>query len=241
MKIKDSVVLITGADGGLGSALVGELIERGARRIYAGGLRAERLESVVALAPTKITALTLDITDDNDVAAAAGAAADINLLINAAGVMGFGGPLDGDPTHFERDMKVNYLGPLRMARAFAPALSASGGGAILNVESILALAPMPALAGYCASKAAAHALTIALRAQLSQQQVTVHSLLPGPIDTDMVAALDWPKTSPREVARAALDGLEAGDEIILPDAFATESYKMWSTDPIALEHLFAAL
>ena len=120
-----------------------------------------------------------------------------------------------------------------MARTFVLVLSANGGGAILNVESILALAPMQALTGYCASEAAAHALTIALRAQVSQKQVTVHSLLSGPIDPDMVAALDWPKTSPREVARAALEGVEAGDEIILPDAFATESYKMWSTDPIA--------
>ena len=141
--------------------------------------------------------------------------------------------------HFERDMMVNYLGPLRMAWAFVPVLSAGGDAAILNVESILALAPMQSLAGYCASKSAARALTIGLRAQLSNTQITVHSLLPGPIDTDMVAALDWPKTSPRDVARAALDGVEAGDEIILPDGFATDSYKMWSTDPIGLEHLFA--
>jgi short-subunit dehydrogenase len=241
MKINGAVAIVTGAGGGLGSCLVAELVDRGASRIYAGALRQQNLAPVTALAPNQITPMPLDITRDDHVAAAVQTASDVTLLLNVGGVMAMGGPLEAAWDLYERDIRINYLGPLRMTQAFVPVIAANGGGAILNVESILALAPIPALAGYCASKAAAHSMTTSLRALVADKHISVHALLPGPIDTKLSADLPGPKSDPRDIARAALDGVEAAEDVIVPDAFAAEGYTTWSSGPTALERYFETL
>jgi len=235
MQIKDSVALVTGANRGIGAQFVAQLLARGAGRIYATARRPETLESLVAAAPDRIVALRLDVTDVDQVAAAARTATDVNLLVNNAGVLAFGGPLDGDLELAERDMAVNYLGTLKATRGFAPLIEANGGGAIVNVLTIVGFAPMAALGGYCASKAAAHCLTQALRGQLAGKGITVHGVYPAGVDTDMLAGVDFPKAAPADVVRAALDGVEAGDEEILPDPISAEAYKLYLADPKALE------
>lgn len=235
MQIKDSVALVTGANRGLGARFVTQLVARGAGRVYATTRRVETLDALVATAPDRIVPLALDITDAAEVTAAARAAADVTLLVNNAGVLAFGGPLDGDLEMAERDMTVNYFGTLKTTRGFVPVIAANGGGAIVNVLTIVGFAPMTALGGYCASKAAAHCMTQALRGQVAGNGITVHGVYPAGVDTDMLAGVDVPKADPGDVVRAALDGLEAGDEEILPDPISAEAYKLFLSDPKALE------
>jgi short-subunit dehydrogenase len=128
-----------------------------------------------------------------------------------------------------------------MARAFAPVLAANGGGAMVNLLSVVALASMPGLAGYNASKAALWSVTQSLRATLAANGTAVHGVFPGPVDTDMAAALDIAKTSPVEVAQAILAGIEAGEEDIFPDVMAQQVYAAWKADHKAIEHQFAAM
>jgi short-subunit dehydrogenase len=146
-----------------------------------------------------------------------------------------------DLSLIERDFATNCCGTLRVTRAFAPVLEANGGGAIVNVLSLLALAPIPGMSAYCASKAAAHSLTQALRAQLAPRGIRVVGAYPGAMDTDMMKGADVPKADPATVARKILDSLEAGQEETAPDTFSSQAYQMWLHDPQALERMFAAL
>lgn len=137
-------------------------------------------------------------------------------------------------------METNYFGTLRMVNEFAPLLIANGRGAIVNVLTIVALASMPGLAGYNASKAAAWSLTQSYRADLAQSGVAVHGVYPGPVDTDMARMFDVPKTPPRDVAQRILDGVERGVEDIFPDPMSEQVYSAWRQDHKAVERQFAA-
>jgi len=235
MQIKDSVALVTGANRGIGARFVAQLLARGAGRVYATARRPETLEPLVAGAPDRVVPLRLDVTDVDQIAAAARIATDVNLLVNNAGVLSFGGPLDADVALAEHDMAVNYFGTLKATRGFVPVIEANGGGAVLNVLTIVGFAPMTALGGYCASKAAAHCLTQAVRGQVAGKKITVHGVYPAGVDTDMLAGVDFPKADPADVVHAALEGLEAGDEEILPDPISAEAYKLYLADPKGLE------
>jgi NAD(P)-dependent dehydrogenase (short-subunit alcohol dehydrogenase family) len=233
--IKDAAALVTGANRGLGRQLAEQLLDRGARCLYAAALTRASLDSLVALSPRRVVPLELDITDDGQVAAAAGAASDVRLVINNAGVMSFGTPLEVNLDFIEQNFATNCCGMLRVTRAFAPVLEANGGGTILNVLSVLAFAPITTMSPYCVSKAAAHSLTQALRG------IFVAGAYPGPMDTDMLKGSDVPKADPATVAGAILDGLQAGRADITPDSFSAPAYETWLHDPKALERDFAAL
>ena len=168
-----------------------------------------------------------------------GSAPDITLVINNAGVLGFGGALEGDLELFERDLRTNYLGMLRVTRAFVPALKANGGGAIVNVLTVIALAPVTGMAGYSASKAAAHSITQALRAELRGSGIEVIGAYPGGIDTDMLSGVEADKAAPEVVAARILDGLANGDSVVWPDDASADAGAVYLTDPIKLEHMLA--
>lgn len=238
MDLSNATVLVTGANRGLGRALVEELGRRGVRRIYAA---ARRLETLADLAGEGVIPVKLDITDRRQVQAAATLAHDTTLLINNAGALAFGSLLDSPLELVMRDMETNYYGTLHMARAFALAISRNGGGAIANVLTLLSLASMPALGGYSASKAAAYSLTQALRAELRAKGIAVHGVYPGAVDTEMIAAMELPKTAPAEVAAAILDGIAEGAEEIFPDGMARQLGQLWLASPRQLEAQFAAL
>ena len=240
MQIKHSAALVTGSNRGIGRALVEALLERGARRVYASARKASALEPVVALDPVRVRPLPLDITDHAAVRAATVAASDITLLVNNAGVLSPGRLRDLDLDRARADMETNYFGTLTMVNGFAPLLIANGGGAIVNVLSIVALASMPALAGYNASKAAAWSLTQSFRADLAPSGVAVHGVYPGPVDTDMTRGFDVPKTPPWDVAQRILDGIEYGVEDIFPDPMSEQVYSAWRQDHKAVEGQFAA-
>ena len=212
MKIDNAIALVTGANRGIGLAFTRELLARGARKVYAGA------RDPSTITQPGVEAIRLDVTKPEDVAAAVARAGDVTLVINNAGVGHLGGFLAPDSEEVaRRQFETNFFGMLRVSKAFAPVLAAHGGGALLNVLSIVSWVNGGELAAYAASKSAAWSLTNALRHELAAQKTQVLALHMAFVDTDLVRALDAPKTSPEDIVKRALDGLEAGLAEVLAD------------------------
>jgi NAD(P)-dependent dehydrogenase (short-subunit alcohol dehydrogenase family) len=235
MKLSGSVALVTGANRGLGARLVTELLGAGAAKVYA----TSRTPSAAAGDDPRVQPLRLDVTDPASVAAATAAAPDVTVLVNNAGVLAFGSALTGDLASFERDLDTNYLGTLRVTRAFAPVLARNAPAAIVNILTLIALAPAGPMAGYSASKAAAHSITQALRAELRDRGVTVLGAYPGGIDTDMLAGVDAPKAPPEVVAERVIASLAAGETLVFPDDNSAGAGSVYLSDPVKLEQMLA--
>jgi NAD(P)-dependent dehydrogenase (short-subunit alcohol dehydrogenase family) len=218
MAIADKTVLVTGANRGLGRALVDELLKRGAKRVYA----ASRNGAVAS--GERVVPVMLDVTDEAQIQRVVGQVDSLDILVNNAGVS-VADDLS-DRSAFDHHLAVNLYGTLDVTRAFLPALTRSQ-GTVVNVISLSALAAVPVLPAYSASKAASLSLTQSFRAHLRGQGVSVYAVLPGPIDTDMVRDLEIPKTSPEDVARATLDGVEQGEEEIFPDPMSQSLADGW--------------
>jgi len=226
MKIDNAVALVTGANRGIGLAFARELLARGARKVYA----AARDPSTVTL--PGVEAIRLDVTDPAAVAAAAARAGDVTLLINNAGIAQTGGFLAADSEAVaRRTFETNFFGMLRMSQAFAPALAANGGGALLNVLSIVSWINGGQLAAYAASKSAAWSLTNSLRHELAAQKTQVLALHMAFVDTDLARGLPGEKTSPEVIVQRALDALEAGHDEVLADD-RTKFVKQGLTAPV---------
>jgi short-subunit dehydrogenase len=177
----------------------------------------------------------VDLTDPEQIGHAARVAGDVTLLVNNGGSLAFADPLGGDLAAIELDLRTNFIGTVLMARTFVPVLEHNGGGAIVNLLSLVVFGSVPAMGGYSASKAAAASATQALRAQLADRKITVHGVFPGAVDTDMIRDLPIPKASPADVAAAILAGVETGEENIFPDPMAQSGYRAWRDDPSAFE------
>lgn len=210
MQIEGSTALVTGANRGLGRRFAEELVARGAK-VY-GAARNPAAVTVPGVIP-----VTLDITDPASVAAAADATGDVTLLINNAGSSTGAGLIDGPLADIELEMNTHFFGTLAVVRAFAPQLAAGGGGAVLNVLSVLSWVSLPNSGAYSAAKSAQWALTNALRLQLAEQGTQVTALHVGYMDTDMTSRLDVPKSDPAAIAKLAIDGIAAGDAEIIAD------------------------
>jgi len=244
MNIKDAVVLITGANRGLGSALVNASLEAGAQRVYAGAREPKQLEALVGAARGRVTPLAIDITSAESLARAAELAPDVNLLINNAGVLASYNPLTSSEADLGRDFAINFFGTLAATKAFLPALerkSRTGRAAIVNLLSVVSLANMPSIAGYSASKAAAASITQALRVELAKLNIGVHGVFAGAIDTDMTRAMSIAKANPHDVANAILRGVEQNDDDIFPDEMSRGAFATWRKDPKELERQLAGL
>lgn len=215
MDISRAVAVVTGANRGLGREFVRQLVERGAT-VYAAARDPKAIDVVGAIP------LRLDITDPDHIADAVRSASATTLVINNAGVSTFARLVDGDLADIRREMETNYFGTLQVIRAFAPVLSRNGGGAFLNVASVMAWLGYQHSNSYGASKAAVWALSNGLRAELADSGIQVSSLFLGSTDTDMMASIDVPKNDPADVVRVALDGLAAGDHEILADQAAVD-------------------
>lgn len=225
MKIENAVVLVTGANRGIGLAFCRALLARGARKVYAGA----RDPSTVTL--PGVQALRLDVNQPADVQAAVQQAADVTLLINNAGIAQPGGFLAADSEDVARRLfETNFFAMLRMSQAFAPVLKANGGGGLLNVLSIASWVNGGQLAAYSASKAAAWSLTNSLRHELAAQRTQVLGLHMAYVDTDLTRGFDVQKSSPEDIVGRALDGLQAGQSEVLADAL-TQQVKQGMTAP----------
>jgi NAD(P)-dependent dehydrogenase (short-subunit alcohol dehydrogenase family) len=240
MNIEDSIVLVTGANRGIGRSLVKALLARGVRRVYAGARSLDSLDTLVKEGGERLIGLELDVTKPGEVAAAARRATDVTLLFNNAGVIGSQNLLTSERPSLELDFATNFYGMLDVTRAFLPAIE-KGRGGIVNLLTLLSYASMPALGGYSAAKAAALSLTQALRADLSKRSIAVFGVFPGAVDTDMIRGFDMPKTSPDVVAGAILDGITRGDEDIYPDPMARELAEKYRSDPKSLERVFGSM
>ncbi|WP_046300363.1 MULTISPECIES: SDR family oxidoreductase [unclassified Mycobacterium] len=207
--VQGKVAVVTGGRRGLGAALVDELLARGARKVYSTARTTFTDER------PQVVPLALEVGSDESVAALAEAAGDAELVFNNAGVLLPDALLTGSFERITETFDVNVFGPLRLARAFAPILAANGGGALVNMHSVLSW--MAGYGAYGASKAAAWSVTNSLRIELAAQHTQVVGIHAGLIDTDMVAELDAPKVTPGEVARRILDGVESGAVEVLAD------------------------
>ena len=235
MDITETTVLVTGANRGLGRALVDALLTRGAGRVYAA---ARDLSSIERRDDDRAVPLALDLTSQPQIHAAAEQASDVRLLINNASTAAFTDPFSTDRAALEQELQTNYLGTLDAILAFAPVIERNGGGAVVNVLSLLSLASMPPMAGYSASKAAAHSMTQALRPGLRARGIDVHGVYPGGIDTDLLAGFDVPKAPPADVAEGILDGIAASREDIFPDPTSEQMSATWLSDPKGFERAF---
>lgn len=233
MTIADKTVLITGANRGIGAALVEEALRRGAKRVYAGA----RLP--VTHVDGRVTPLTLDVTHAAQIQQAVDRIDSLDILVNNAGVAIYDDL--SDPAVLEQHFAVNLFGMYGVTRAFLPLLTDSK-GAIVNNLSANALAPLPLIPSYSISKAAAFNMTQSLRVLLAARSVRVHAVLTGVVDTDMTRGFDIPKASPDTVARGIFDGVENGDEEIFPDPMAESLAPSWRSGAAkALERQYAAV
>ncbi|MFE9692070.1 SDR family oxidoreductase [Micromonospora sp. NPDC005806] len=210
MKIAGRAALVTGANRGFGRHLAAELLARGAT-VYAGARNPESVDL------PGVTPVLLDITDPASVAAAAKLAGDVTLLVNNAGVSTGADLLEGDLAQIRLEMETHYLGTLSVVRAFAPTIAANGGGTILNILSALSWITFPQVGAYSAAKAAEWSMTNTLRTQLADRGVRVAGLHVGYMDTDMTARVTAPKSDPADIARIAVDGIEADRYEIIAD------------------------
>jgi len=227
MKINGSVALVTGASRGLGRALAEGLLAAGARKVYAAARDPSRV-SLPGAVPVR-----MDITNETEVAAAARDLGDVMLLVNNAGIAQRSPFLRDDATGLAREqLETNFFGTLAVSQHFAPVLKSNGGGALVNILSVLSWINMPVMSGYCASKAATWSLTNGLRNELREQGTLVVGVHAAFIDTDMVRGVDVPKTSPEAVVKQILEALEAGQEEVFADAI-TRSVKAGLSAPAA--------
>jgi NAD(P)-dependent dehydrogenase (short-subunit alcohol dehydrogenase family) len=220
MNIAKKTVLITGANRGIGRALVQEALRRGAKKVYAG------TRGTLDIVDERVTPLMLDVTNAAQIEQAVHQIGSLDVLINNSGIA----PYDdlSDPAVIEQTLAVNFFGPFNVTRAFLQLLKRSK-GAIVNNLSLMALAPLPLTPAYAISKAAALSMTQSLRALLAAHGVTVHGVFPGPVDTDMTRGFEIPKASPESVAQGIFDGLANGEEDIFPDPLSQSIAEGWRT------------
>ena len=218
MNLENKVILVTGANRGIGRALVEEALRRGAKRVYAG------TRKPLTHADPRVIYLMLDVTNREQIRQAVAEVASLDVLINNAGVAFYDDLSDRDM--LDRHFAVNLFGPYDLMQAFLPSLTRSQ-GAVVNILSVVALAPLPLIASYSVSKAAAFSLTQSMRAYLAGRGVRVHAVLTGPVDTDMNRGLDIPKASPESAARAIYDGVEKEEEEIFPDPMSASIAESW--------------
>lgn len=240
MKLIGTKAFVTGANRGLGQEFVRQLLAAGAGKVYAAARNPEALAGVIALDPARVIPVALDVTNESLIKAAAAKASDVQLLVNNAGVLSFGGALDVAKDAIHNDMSVNFLGLLNMTRAFAPVISANGGGTVANVLTLLSFLSAPGFSAYNASKAAAWSMAMSLRAYLAAQNIQVVNAFPAGIDTDMLKGVEAPKDSPATVAKDILDGVIQGSEDVYPGS-ARGVYDAWRQDQKGVEKMFAGM
>lgn len=234
--LKDKVILITGANRGIGKSLVKSSLEKGAKKVYA---TSRDLSKMPDFGDERVIILELDITNNTQILKIAEQTKDVEVLINNAGILSQGNILEGEISAVENDMNVNYYGTINMMRAFAPILVKNVPTKIVNIVSIAAYSPLPSIAGYAASKSALYSATLSVRIEVEKKGITVHAVNPGAIDTDMNKGSDWIMPAPDGIAKIILDKVEAGELDIVPDEMGLGMFNAWKEEPSKLAEMFS--
>jgi NAD(P)-dependent dehydrogenase (short-subunit alcohol dehydrogenase family) len=236
MKIKDSTALVTGGNRGIGEAFVRAFLAAGAKRVYVGSRDLANAQHLVDEAPDRVIAIALDVTDPDQVAAAAARCDDVSILVNNAGAFTMRKLIDSpDMSGARTEMELNYFAPLAMCRAFAPILGKHEESAIANVLSAGGIVAVPGMGGYSPSKFAARAMTTCVRAELAPQNTSVTALIVGSVDTRMASHVEGFKEAPSTIAAAGLKAIERGADEIDTDFMAVDVRANLARDPKALE------
>lgn len=238
MKIANSTALVTGANRGLGLALVEKLLERGASKVHAT-YRSEDNRSLLGEYGERVVPVHLDLGDSSTLERLSGQVPLLNILFNNAGTFTGTDVLEDTEEQLRSDLETNIFGTLGVTKALLPALKSQDSAAIVNVASVAALAAMPSFGGYSISKAGVHSMTQSIRAKLKDDGVSVHGVYPGPVATRLTEGLGMDTTPAAVVAAAILDGIEAGVEEIFPDAMSEQVGSVYLSSPKALENEFS--
>jgi len=239
MNFKNKTVLVTGANRGIGYAIVEKLIEHGAAKIYAT-YRSESGHSELKALGDQVVPIHLDLGDASTIERLREIVPSLDVLINNAGIFTGANVLDDTEEQFRSDIDTNVFGTLAVTKALLPALKKNGTAAIANVASIAALAAMPSFGGYSASKAALHSVTQSLRGKLKADGISVHGVYPGPVATRMTDGFEMDTTPAEVVAEKILAGIENGTEEIFPDAMSEQVGPIYAGSPKKLEETFAS-
>lgn len=216
-EIENQTAFVTGSNRGIGRAIVESLLDRGISKVYAAARNTRQLDELVAKYGDRVTPVELDVTNPDQVSAAAALASDASIVVNNAGLLLGENLFEGDIASFRKEFEVNYWGTLYMTRAFAPVLKNNGGGTIVNLSSVAGLSSFPVLPTYSDSKAASHSLTTGTRFLLTDQGTTVIGVYPGPVDTEMGKSVEMEKATPEYVANKIVDAIANGTEDVFPD------------------------
>ena len=239
MKILDSTVLVTGANRGIGLALVEKLLAQEAAKVYAT-YRSENNRSTLDKLGDRVIPLHLDLGDPVTIAQLAQSVPSLNILINNAGLLSATHLLENSEEQLHNDFQINVFGTLAVTKALLPALKNESSAAIANVASIASFAAMPSIGGYSASKAAIHSMTQSIRGELQADGISVHGVYPGPVATRMTAGFDIEMTSAPIVAGKILEGIENDTEEIFPDTMSQKNGPLFLRSPKSLEQYFAS-
>ncbi len=221
--VKDKVALVTGANRGIGRAIVESLVAHGIKKVYMAVRNPESTTDLAQKFGDKLLAVAVDIGDANSIKSLAAVASDVQLVVNNAGVLKMTNPLSAEfESDFNYELSVNTLGLVRMARAFSPILEANGGGAFVQLNSIASITNFTDLTSYCASKAAAYSITQGLRDMWKEKNIKVLSVHPGPIDTDMARGAGFEGHPVEQVSEGIVAALARGDFHLFPDETAAE-------------------
>jgi NAD(P)-dependent dehydrogenase (short-subunit alcohol dehydrogenase family) len=234
MPLSNKVALVTGANRGIGAAIVQEMLKAGVAKVYA---TARDPKTLPAFGDSRVVPLQLDITSDASVNAVASAVNDVDVLVNNAGTLAFGDYISSSLETFEDDMRTNFFGTLRVLRAFTPQFVARKSGTIANVSSVVGLSAVPLMAAYSGSKAALHSITQSLRGTLEKYNITVIGIYPGPIETDLAKPVPYEKVTPEYAAVNIVKGIAEGQTYIFPDPMSQQVEQLWSTDNRKLEYV----
>ncbi len=232
MNFKNKIVLVTGANRGIGKEIISALLNKGVKKIYAAS---RDIANLPDFSDARVVPITLDITNREQISAAAKIANDIDILVNNAGVAAFTSLIDGPLDLLEADMNTNYYGTLNMIREFVPVLAKKETSAIVNMVTIGAFVNFPILGGYCASKSALFSLSQGIRIELAAKNISVHTVNPGPIDTEMAEKFEADKTSPKVTAENIVQALEADEADIFPDPNGKGMFDLWNNNYRDLE------
>ena len=239
MNILDSTILVTGANRGIGLALVEKSLEKGAAKVYAT-YRSANNRSMLNEFGERVVPIHLDLGDPATIAQLIHSVPSLNILINNAGILSGLSLLEDTQEQLRNDIETNLFGTLALTKALLPVLKQESSAAIVNVASIASLAAMPSLGGYSVSKAAVHSMTQSIRGELKADNISVHGVYPGPVATRMTEGFDMELTPAPAVAQKILEDVENGIEDIFPDAMSQQTGPLFLSSPKKLEETFAS-